>query len=397
MRRFRLSLACLSAACAAADAPANVTRTDSAGIEIVTHTAWPDARWSVEGPVLDIGTAEGEGATSLFRVVGAARLSDGRIVIANAGSSELRWFDDSGAPMMSAGRRGEGPGEFTRMQRLVRGRGDSVVVYDAGTARVSVFAPDGAFARDVILNTSGRPAELVGLLGDGTMVAQSSLLETLENLASGRQRPPKAVYTTAANGAPADTIGVFPGDEAYVHFGETSGGGRSVEISRTPFHRATALRAGASGLWVALQDAPEVDLYVSSALARRVRLPIGGLAITDAMVDAWVARSTGDMPPEQAAEVAAGLRSMPLPEQRPPFGLSFSDEVGNLWLADFDDMVPPQESWSVIAPDGDVLARVTLPEGFAPYAAGDDWILGRERDDLDVEHVTMYRLVKGSN
>src|SRR5690606_24326280 len=145
------------------------------------------------------------------------------------GSSELRWFDDGGAPLMSAGRRGEGPGEFTRMQRLVRGRGDSVVVYDAGTARVSVFAPDGAFARDVILNTSGRPAELVGLLGDGTMVAQSSLLETLENLTSGRQRPPKAVYTTAANGAPADTIGVFPGDEAYVHFGETSGGGRSVE------------------------------------------------------------------------------------------------------------------------------------------------------------------------
>jgi len=271
-------------------------------------------------------------------------------------------------------------------------------VYDQGTALVSVFGSNGAFARDVVLRGSGgSPAELVGLLGDGTMVAQSSLLETLENLTSGRQRPPKAVFATGPDGAAADTIGVFPGDEAYVNFGESSGGMRSVEISRTPFHRGTVLRAGGAGVWVAVQDAPEVDLYLDDALARRVRVPLGDLTVTPAMVDGWVARSIGAMPQEQAASVAGGLRSMPLPEQHPPFGFAFTDEADNLWIADFDDMVAPAEPWTVIAPDGTLLARVALPDGFLPYDAGEDWILGRLRDELDVEHVQLYRIVKGGS
>jgi hypothetical protein len=47
-----------------------------------------------------------------------------------------------------------------------------------------------------------------------------------------------------------------------------------------------------------------------------------------------------------------------------------------------------------LGPEGRVLARIVLPETFELYDAGPDWVLGRELDDLGVEYVRMYGLVR---
>ena len=94
----------------------NWTARDSAGVRVVENLrpAWgPGQTWRIsDEPVLEIGVEEGEEAYELYRVVDALRLDDGRIVVSNAGTGELRFFDHQGTHLWNAGRHGQGPGEF---------------------------------------------------------------------------------------------------------------------------------------------------------------------------------------------------------------------------------------------------------------------------------------------
>ncbi|HET8649909.1 MAG TPA: hypothetical protein VFL95_07705 [Gemmatimonadales bacterium] len=98
-------------------------------------------------PSLSIGVAEGTPALELDRANSALRLADGRIVVANSGTDELRFFDSTGASLASVGRNGEGPGEFSGGMTLYPGSGDSLVVYDAGARRFTVTDRDGHYVR----------------------------------------------------------------------------------------------------------------------------------------------------------------------------------------------------------------------------------------------------------
>lgn len=88
---------------------------DSAGIVIVTNTARTRAAahdWHVDAaPLVRIG-ASGEPDDELAYVTSVVRLRDGRIVVANGISNEVRFYSDSGALLTSTGGEGEGPGEY---------------------------------------------------------------------------------------------------------------------------------------------------------------------------------------------------------------------------------------------------------------------------------------------
>lgn len=110
-------LALVASACGggAGDQVAAVVR-DSAGITIVENSdpAWaPGASWTVDTAALvTIGGDELDPLYDLGQVTGALRLSDGRIVVANGATSEIRWYDGEGQHLATAGRKGQGPGEY---------------------------------------------------------------------------------------------------------------------------------------------------------------------------------------------------------------------------------------------------------------------------------------------
>lgn len=120
-------------------------------------------------PVASIGIAEGEAAYELHRASDAIRMRDGRIIVANSGSSELRVFDSTGAYLRSIGREGGGPGEFRGAIRLFPHAGDSLVVYDSGNGRFSVLDSDGRYAR--VLEPARRPFPWDDWLFSGTWVS----------------------------------------------------------------------------------------------------------------------------------------------------------------------------------------------------------------------------------
>lgn len=129
--RWLVPAAVLSlAACGAGDrAAGDVVVRDSSGVRIVESPAptWGRALpWTVSAePIVTIGTVEGDAAYQLHRVGAALRLSDGRIVVANNGSSDLRYYDSAGRHVRTVGRRGEGPGEFSMLSGMVRGSADT--------------------------------------------------------------------------------------------------------------------------------------------------------------------------------------------------------------------------------------------------------------------------------
>ena len=67
----------------------------------------------------------------LHRVMDATKLPDGRIVVANNGTHELRVFDAAGTHVATWGGRGEGPAEFLEMWQVERWPGDSIAAWYA--------------------------------------------------------------------------------------------------------------------------------------------------------------------------------------------------------------------------------------------------------------------------
>jgi len=92
-------------------------------------------------------TVGGRGADDhvFANVVDAARLTDGRIVVADAGALELTFFSNEGELIGSTGRQGQGPGEFTLMASADACAADSIFVHDPTRIGVSVFDASGDF------------------------------------------------------------------------------------------------------------------------------------------------------------------------------------------------------------------------------------------------------------
>ena len=70
---------------------------DSSGVTIVKSDSpsWEEGEgWRLgAAPLVDIGVVSGDAAYELFRPLGAIRLGDGRIVVANSGTGDLRYYD----------------------------------------------------------------------------------------------------------------------------------------------------------------------------------------------------------------------------------------------------------------------------------------------------------------
>ncbi len=162
--------------CSSGDAsgPAVEVR-DSSGVTIVENSGGigPDGGgWVVNpDPGLSIGTFQGDSLYQLFEVQGAVRLSDGRIVLANAGSGEIRVYGDDGRFLAAHGRKGEGPGEFQNPVLVGSLGGDTLVVVDQDLRRISLVGPDEGFLQAIrISDDIGGGAFPRGMFHDGVVV-----------------------------------------------------------------------------------------------------------------------------------------------------------------------------------------------------------------------------------
>ncbi len=386
------------------DAEAGWNVVDSAGVRLVTNLApaWTEAEaWRLGGaPVLDIGALDGPAATQFFQVSDGALLSDGGFVVAGFGSYDLRRFDSEGSHMWTAGREGDGPGEFRGLTSIGVGPGDTLLAYDFRHRRISRWAPDGSFtdARALEGVDEGGFPFVDALLPDGRVVF------TFRSFAAGDlpppgevRRDPVEVWVASPGDSASVLIGEFPGPEWLImRQSETAQGARLIS-GAPPFARSTITTADADGVWVGDSDRPEVLRYGFDGTPQAVvRLSLAPVPVTDDLVARALAEQLDEANDAEEEDLARQRwEELPLPEFLPYFEELAVDGLGNLWIRAFQAPGDRTRTWYVLgADDGRWLGTVTFPDRVSPLEIGGETVLARFGDELDVTHVQMWELIK---
>ncbi len=158
----------------------------------------PDWRLG-DRPAVDIGVAEGDEGYELAGASGSVRLADGRIVIANSATNELRVFDSIGQFTRTISRRGEGPGEFAGSMQVVGMADGTFAVFDQGNLRLSVFDTSGSPVGESRVTSQGvsdfplwvwlhRNAWVAGPVDTSLRAGVGTALDALPSLSAGSYR-----------------------------------------------------------------------------------------------------------------------------------------------------------------------------------------------------------------
>lgn len=130
--------------------------------------------WSVAAdPQVTISNDSVPTGQELSGVLSARRLANGRILVANSGSSALLLFDGTGRFLRAIGRKGEGPGEYSGSMHIFGATGDSLAVFDGGNLRWTFYDSALSLGRTALAAESGIPRPT--WLYNGAVVTNASL------------------------------------------------------------------------------------------------------------------------------------------------------------------------------------------------------------------------------
>jgi hypothetical protein len=367
-----------------------VTQRDSAGIAIVSNVAplLGDADgWTISTEPDQVIGGTSDPDQELFRVRGAILLRDGSIAIANNGTHEARVYGPAGELLRRIGREGEGPGELSSLEGIWTLAQDSIALWDADRKQVIVYDPRGAYARTVQVNiTVNRPLAFA----NGDILVYTSVHDT----------NPRALHETwwedflfvryNAAGDSLNTIGPLPGMEYMASDWQ----GQQLRARRGLGYQA----ATATG--------PNVFFYGDSREFRILTFePDGRLAriidrvaqpkpVTPEIRDTYVRqRLATASSPELKQAYADYFATLPFPEYVPAYSAFAVDPEGNLWVREWGPGGSADTIWSIFSVEGLWLTQLRMPAGDL-LEAGTRHVLLLIRDELDVERVALFQLVR---
>jgi hypothetical protein len=392
--------------CVASAAAAQTTR-DSAGIRIVDNARplWaPGREWRVsEKPILDIGDGP-DADQQLGRVTGATRLSDGRVVVADGSTFQLRFYDASGRHISSVGGKGQGPGEFTSFDAIAKLGGDSIAVDSRRTA--TIFAPTGAFVRTMTFGSFPEGAlqtpftATLGRFDNGTAVVMD--FPQGRNGPAGAKRwvDSSSLFLVDRTGAvvrrlakmPVVVFVAGPQHPSPLDFGPDAPHASSGRLIYLGFTDQYAIRVYDSD-W-------KLERIIRRAWVPR-RLTARDI---DTYVDGWMEMWSKKSGPEREAE-RREMREDAYPDFLPAYSAIVAASTGEIWVREPDLTGAPgcwclaglstvPSKWSVFDETGRWLGDATMPSRMIPLEIGADYVLGRSLDADDVPHAVMYRLEK---
>jgi hypothetical protein len=388
-------------------APAAAQTRDSAGIAIVESSlarVGTRAPFRVsDKPTLQIGVETGDRNLQFTQIVGATRLADGSIVVADRGSAEIRTFDASGRFIRKVGRKGQGPGEFSDLADVRALGRDSLVAWDA-FGRFTIIAPNGNVARTFTVHGGPASERAVGLvrgaLGDGSFFAyRVARVPAPQQEAAVRDTFQVALYTR--DGAYVHAIGDFPGLERILHMGGSMPGPDGVmraawSVKGKPFASETYLRAGADGMYAGRGDRYEILRFNrSGALERIIRVDQPPVPVTADMIARHRTEPRGRNSPSRPI-VEPKIDAAWYPKVLPAYAALRIDGAQRLWVKDYPIPGEKQPRWKVFDRSGALLGSVLTPAGLEVLEIGTDYLLGVWLDQLDVEYLRVYALTPGA-
>ncbi len=402
---FAISLVAMGCGTDRAPAPEMLTRTDSAGVEIVTSadSAWTaDTRWRLSpAPLLTIGDVPAAPDPYQFLTVSdAMRRSDGTLVVANAGTREVRLFSADGMHLKTLGGPGEGPEDYGYPAGLQAGPGAGFtvldrsdrVVYDATGEFVERIGFDhAAWSRAMApigRSEGGRP------LLDGRMLTPvygADFFGDRRPSAGPPYRPEITMIRMAPETGTADTVAHIGG--VLQQFLDLGGVAASPVVP--PF--------APSGRWFVAHDGgavvydgalPEVHRLTRDGTHRIVRWVAEAEPVTGAEIEAALdLQRNSSWAQSRLPELERGWAAVEMPTHKPYVTLAHAALDGSTWVRT-GSHGPARSTWRVFAADGRWLGSLELPASFTPMEIGADYLLGVDRDaETEVEVLELYELV----
>ena len=373
-----------------------ITVRDSSGVAIVENDlARLNAQCRMDAaPTLSIGVEEGSEEYVLGSVAGAVRLSDGRIVLANRGTRQLRYYDSTGRFIRSSGREGEGPGEFRQPFYLHLLPGDTVYAGDFRPFRFLVFAPDGEWVRTVMpMPILPNVPATRNVLDDGRLVL--GVRQSRATREAGFPVEMMTLQVQGADGVLLDTIAELPNGR----YGEVEPG--SNFFSSPFFESFPQVAATGSLIVIGHGSSDELRQHGTTSgypLERIVRWTSVSRDITAADVAAEKARiakqyETSDER-NRALDLTPQIRDKrPVAERFPAFSGLMLGRDGRMWIREYQ---PPVDTsgrrWVAFTADGRFDCRLQTPRFREFLEVGKDHMLVLDEDSLGVERVKLFTI-----
>jgi hypothetical protein len=342
-------------------------------------------------PVLAIGERASAATRELSRIVGAVRLRDGSIVVANGATNQLRFYSPEGSLTHAVGGSGDRPGEFGRLDGLRRVDGDTLLAWDSRRNGVDVFAPDGAFVRFVrfkILDPTqvGDIQTPLGRMSDGGFV-----VPVRRRLSAAGQitRDTVRLYYVTPDGADGQVFLEVLGIDAYTPGGVASDRARWP----VPFGRQADVQLWRDTIFVMNELAPEVTGVEPGG---RVLVHVRGGAVPRPLTPELWTRFVEDVASRHAAAERAGWRSAVERFVRPPLLPAFRrvhvDERGQIWCEWAKRPGEAVSTWTVFGTDRRAIGVAAAVIGDAEVAdISSGHIVVTRTDPGGAESVRVYR------
>lgn len=382
---------CLSlpvAGCTSGERQGPVSVADSAGIRIVEYTGTLPVDTLGGLPLLDLGTVDDAGPEQFDRIAAMALLSDGSLVVADQGSGEIRVFPrDAGVPWVIGGK-GDGPGEFRTLSRVVALPEDSILGFDSRGSRFAVFSKEGALGRTGQLErpeVGGVPRIEGVLVGDSWLcsVRLPTSFDDQESEAGNSFQDAVLLFRYSQDGLPLDSIG------------------RSSSVEMVRQSQGTAITTqlvplGAQGFWgtaggkafSTFSSRSEVR-FVSDLPEVWVRWMPMSRELTDHEWNNALQEEIAGADASRAPMLRERYARMPRPRWSPLYDRVVGTETGSVWLREVGS-----SRWILVDVQG-MIRRLVLPERFTPMLVSRKEVFGVWMDDLDVEHVRGYAMPDG--
>ena len=343
-----------------------------------------------ETPSVVIGTVNGEGPDVFGRVVGVMRTGEGHIAIVDGFSREVRLFTATGRHLRTAGRAGEGPGEFKTMRPPMRCAADSIFVWDPSLQRVSVFNAAGDFARsfqDVSLRGmhTDSPAWKMSCGTHGVVAVATRNLGDLRPIEEGPVQVAMAVQLTSLPSASTVDLGSVPGDEFYFAQGT---------LAPRPLGRTTLLAVGSSRVYMITGEDASIDVFsLSGERLEPIETEVAPVPLNGRRVKAFVDEAVSAS--RNGEKARSFYETLVYPDRVPTYSALLIDADDNVWVEQYP--VPgdhPVAKWRVYDPQGELRALVEMPDAFEVFEIGSRYVLGVWQDSQGVDFVRMYDLIK---
>lgn len=383
VRALGVVLLPFAASCSRAVPGASVVRSDSAEVEIVESASpqWGSrSPWSVaDNPSVSIGDTDDRTETNFSFIRDLAVLSDGRMLVLDGASQELRVFSAVGSVLAVRGGRGDGPREFRNMHHIAVTRSDSITVLDAHGKAV-VYGPDLSFVRTYRVPTF--TSQL--LVSDA--VSYSVIDTDARTLPpdAGLVRPKGMIVRLGRTGSVLDTVMSSPGVERVLLTDSDGPVGVSPIFGHSEHFglRGDTLLVGSADFLGYL------EVFRSAHVCCIVRARGYDLALPRGRTEAELAFRSSYASPR----VRAFLERIPLPTQRPAYSRLVVDSRGYVWLGEPLGVAEHDRArrWEVISPSGKWMGGVVMPPGLDVYAISVDGVIAVQRDSLDREVVRRF-------